>query len=436
MVIVPVSINYKAVENIMKNASPPHYLSPRFWFLAITVTLLICAMVYSYLSSKEMIIRYYPLVDATMEIKYEATRAHLWLEEILAGDKDENIDDIYHSIERAKSVATTMLEGSSNQDDTLEPLKDNKIRGEISVIIEKLVKLKAITEQRNKTIKLAGAGSHIDQNYDKLFHDLILQINLVETMLQQKITGVFSTYKKVQTIIIILSCIFVIIAMSFLKRYEREQTKNIELTNKSLDRFKLVMDSIDALVYVADMQTYEILFINKYGRKLFTDITGKICWQTLQSGQDGPCSFCTNYLLINQDGTPAPPHVWEIQNSVTKRWFHLVDRAIFWDNDKLVRLEVASDITDRKNEEIVKEALIDKLEKALDEIQTLQGILPICSVCKNIRNDDGYYEQIEEYFHKHSGVDFSHTICPTCVKKEYPDLYNQESQDDQNENLP
>jgi hypothetical protein len=63
------------------------------------------------------------------------------------------------------------------------------------------------------------------------------------------------------------------------------------------------------------------------------------------------------------------------------------------------------------------------LQKALDEIQTLQGILPICSFCKHIRNDQGYYEQIEDYIQKHSGVDFSHTICPSCVKKHYPDVH-------------
>ncbi len=63
------------------------------------------------------------------------------------------------------------------------------------------------------------------------------------------------------------------------------------------------------------------------------------------------------------------------------------------------------------------------LQKALDEIKTLQGILPICSFCKNIRNDQGYYEKIESYIHKHSGIDFSHTICPSCMEKHYPEEY-------------
>lgn len=65
----------------------------------------------------------------------------------------------------------------------------------------------------------------------------------------------------------------------------------------------------------------------------------------------------------------------------------------------------------------------EKLKKAHDDVKTLQGILPICSFCKNIRNDQGYYEQIEGYIHKHSDVDFSHTICPSCMEKHYPKEY-------------
>lgn len=70
-----------------------------------------------------------------------------------------------------------------------------------------------------------------------------------------------------------------------------------------------------------------------------------------------------------------------------------------------------------------RELLVSELRETLAEIKMLRGILPICSFCKNIRNDDGYYEQLESYIHKHSGVDFSHTICPACMKKHYPEEY-------------
>ena len=60
------------------------------------------------------------------------------------------------------------------------------------------------------------------------------------------------------------------------------------------------------------------------------------------------------------------------------------------------------------------------LEKALREIKTLSGLIPICSNCKKIRNDKGYWQQVETYMRDHSTADFSHSICPECFKKLYP----------------
>ena len=63
-----------------------------------------------------------------------------------------------------------------------------------------------------------------------------------------------------------------------------------------------------------------------------------------------------------------------------------------------------------------------ELEQALEEIKTLTGILPICSYCKQIRNDEGYWQQVEEYISEHSGALFSHGVCPSCYKKELEHL--------------
>ncbi|NUM35366.1 MAG: response regulator transcription factor [Candidatus Brocadiae bacterium] len=65
---------------------------------------------------------------------------------------------------------------------------------------------------------------------------------------------------------------------------------------------------------------------------------------------------------------------------------------------------------------------VRELEEALEHIKILQGILPICSFCKRIRNDHNYWEQVEEYIIKHSSVTFSHGVCPDCLKKQYPDI--------------
>lgn len=62
------------------------------------------------------------------------------------------------------------------------------------------------------------------------------------------------------------------------------------------------------------------------------------------------------------------------------------------------------------------------LQQALNEISTLQGILPICSFCKKVRNDKGYWEQVDIYIHKNTLADISHSICPECVHKYYPEI--------------
>ncbi len=67
---------------------------------------------------------------------------------------------------------------------------------------------------------------------------------------------------------------------------------------------------------------------------------------------------------------------------------------------------------------------VHDLKNALDEIKALKGILPICSYCKKIRDDEGYWEQVEVYMRDRVGVDFSHSICPECMDKYFPELRN------------
>ncbi|HAS82139.1 MAG TPA: response regulator [Verrucomicrobia bacterium] len=64
-----------------------------------------------------------------------------------------------------------------------------------------------------------------------------------------------------------------------------------------------------------------------------------------------------------------------------------------------------------------------ELQEALDHIRTLRGIIPICAVCKKIRDDKGYWNQVEEYVSKHTEAEFSHGICPGCAHSFYPDIY-------------
>ncbi len=84
-------------------------------------------------------------------------------------------------------------------------------------------------------------------------------------------------------------------------------------------------------------------------------------------------------------------------------------------------ISLAADVTDRKKAEQEREELIADLTEALKQIRALRGLLPICSSCKKIRDDRGYWNAIEQYIMEHSEAEFTHGICPDCLKKYYPE---------------
>ncbi|NUN69675.1 MAG: PAS domain S-box protein [Bacteroidetes bacterium] len=84
---------------------------------------------------------------------------------------------------------------------------------------------------------------------------------------------------------------------------------------------------------------------------------------------------------------------------------------------------IIRDVTARKLIEADREQLIADLQNALEEVKTLSGIVPICANCKKIRDDKGYWEQVDHYVSKHTDAQFSHSICPDCTKELYPEQY-------------
>ncbi|MYL26117.1 MULTISPECIES: sensor domain-containing diguanylate cyclase [Halomonadaceae] len=121
-----------------------------------------------------------------------------------------------------------------------------------------------------------------------------------------------------------------------------------------------ILDNMDALVYVADMETHELLFMNDYGRRIWGEPAGRKCWAVLQD-RDSPCPFCTNSQLVNAEREAAEPLVWEFRNQTNGRWYQCRDQAIQWPDGRLVRLEIATDITERREME---EALRAERERA------------------------------------------------------------------------
>jgi PAS domain-containing protein len=102
---------------------------------------------------------------------------------------------------------------------------------------------------------------------------------------------------------------------------------------------------------------------------------------------------------------------------------------IDWEGERAY-LASLRDITERKQAEEERKKLILQLQDALEKVKTLSGLLPICSFCKKIRDDDGYWNKIETYIEAHSEAEFSHSMCQECAKKHYPQIYGDKDQEE------
>lgn len=105
-------------------------------------------------------------------------------------------------------------------------------------------------------------------------------------------------------------------------------------------------------------------------------------------------------------------------------WVSITMSSVLWKN-KPATMSLLSNINTRKKLEIEREQMILDLQNAISEKKILCGLLPICSSCKKIRDDTGYWNQLEMYIREHSLAEFSHGICPDCIKKLYPGLYEE-----------
>lgn len=112
-----------------------------------------------------------------------------------------------------------------------------------------------------------------------------------------------------------------------------------------------------------------------------------------------------------------------IQSGATKRHFEVQFMSMLDVSGKFAgSVVVINDITRRKTAEQERERLIIELQDAFAEVRKLSGMLPICAACKKIRDDEGYWQQIESYITERSDAQFSHSICPDCAKRLYPEL--------------
>jgi len=235
-----------------------------------------------------------------------------------------------------------------------------------------------------------------------------------------------------------------------------EKIYRLELSNKHLKQNEARLESLLSLSKLNDVSEREIreyalesvvtLTNSKAGYLHFVNEKEKTI--DLVSWSKGALTLCkaekTNHYPVDQAGVWAdsirlriPVVHNDYQNMADRKGYpeghfkvlrHL--SVPIFDAEEIVAVagvgnkEAPYDDSDLRQTQLFMASMwaILKQRKAAEEIKVLRGILPLCSFCKKIRDDKGYWEQVDIYIHKHSQADISHSICPECVKKHYPDL--------------
>jgi signal transduction histidine kinase/ActR/RegA family two-component response regulator len=146
--------------------------------------------------------------------------------------------------------------------------------------------------------------------------------------------------------------------------FERVRMQNASAEHMAF--FSSIFDGIEDPIYVADPESYELIFANQAFMQLWGEVAiGGKCHRVIQN-RDQPCPFCSNDKIFGDN--LGKTHVWEFQNEITKEWYRCSDKAIRWPDGRMVRLELAVNITERKWAEDQAEAAHLLLQNVLDAI--------------------------------------------------------------------
>ncbi len=181
-----------------------------------------------------------------------------------------------------------------------------------------------------------------------------------------------SPYQIVSRLMVVL--LFILSGSVLIEFLIRKQAAE-KARNETRKTLMTVLNSIDATIYVSDMETHKILFMNKSMIDTFGgDFIGGVCYKVFRKAA-APCDDCTNPRLLNASGRPTGVIAWEGFSSVTGKWHIHHDRAISWIDGRIVRLQIATDITELKNlqeKQLKSEAQLRQARK-MESIGTLAG---------------------------------------------------------------
>lgn len=195
---------------------------------ALILTIVVSTITYSFNIGSKMTLKYTPLIDAAMEIKLEATTAHLWFEELLTGDRNTDIEDIKQKIDSAIWYAKAMKYGGSNEEGTFIALEDKELIAKIEDVLEQLQEFSEVSDIRYQSFQI-NENDLYDKRYDEIFYEFIALADVVETRLQEKILEELATFNRIFYFILFASVLFILMTFFVVHHYEKERHEEHEM---------------------------------------------------------------------------------------------------------------------------------------------------------------------------------------------------------------
>ncbi|MBW2288243.1 MAG: PAS domain-containing protein [Deltaproteobacteria bacterium] len=172
-----------------------------------------------------------------------------------------------------------------------------------------------------------------------------------------------------------------------------------------LERWRAVFENVPYVITDLDRDG-RILITNSFPGQELSDVVGRIIYDIIPKRLHAGLRRCIEQVFESGETTVIEGHV------VTDRESWWITRFVpIRENGRVISVvAIGTEITARKLVENERERLIAELREALDKVETLSGLLPICASCKNVRDDQGYWRRIEGYISERSGAEFSHGL--------------------------
>lgn len=216
----------------------------------ILSAVVIATMTYSLLSSTQKVRQHTNLVDAAMEIKFETTLSHLWFEEIISGDRNEDITTVWKHLDQAIWYAQAMVKGGEGPQGVIIPLHDAELSTEIMHVVEKITEFRSIATVRCTAMDQSGVGSANDQRFDTVFRDLLQQTDRVETVLKTVVEKDLRRFETRQALLISFCLALSTLSGFILIQHERRKALHLKRLEESENRFKIFFRSANDAIFV------------------------------------------------------------------------------------------------------------------------------------------------------------------------------------------